>query len=549
MKYILAFILSLTLCNSKLLLFIILFLCFSLIIEMAYIMLDKRIKSRRKSVILQIGPSLEDKGGMVTVMEQIVSSKLKEKYNIIHIPTYIVGDKFVLFTKAICRFLLYKVKYNVELIHIHTASNGSFFRKSVFVFLGKLTNTKVVLHAHGAGFKEFYNNSNKYVKKYIKKSLKATDKLIVLSNSWKEFYSTLVNENKIEVIYNSMNIPENLIKTTNTITQGVFLGRLGKRKGTYDLISSVEQLAKENVKLKITLAGDGEIEEVKKIIESKQLQDYFEVLGWVGKEKKEELLKKSDFLVLPSYNEGLPMAVLEAMSRKLLVISTYVGGIPEIIKNQENGVLITPGNIEELTNALRIAINEKQSCKDMAEKAYETIKENFNEIDMINKINNLYEEVICKNIKLCLASSAGGHFMQLKQLFKMADKYDYFIVTERNTISMQLKDKYRMKFLIQQERKNVDFIIKFGLNILKSIWIVYTQKPDVIISTGAGATYVLCKLVKLTGGKVIFSESFAKIKSPTVTGQKVYKFADEFYVQWPEMLNFYPNAKYKGGIY
>ena len=55
--------------------------------------------------------------------------------------------------------------------------------------------------------------------------------------------------------------------------------------------------------------------------------------------------------------------------------------------------------------------------------------------------------------------------------------------------------------------------------------------------------------MKLTGGKVIFSESFAKIKSPTVTGQKVYKFADDFYVQWPEMLKFYPNAKYKGGIY
>lgn len=139
--------------------------------------------------------------------------------------------------------------------------------------------------------------------------------------------------------------------------------------------------------------------------------------------------------------------------------------------------------------------------------------------------------------------------MQLKQLFKMASKYDYFIVTEKNVISKQLKDKHKVSFLVQQERKNIDFIPKFSINILKAFWIILKEKPDVIISTGSGATYPLCKLVKLTGGKVIFIESFAKIKSPTVTGQKVYKFADEFYIQWPEMKKFYPNAKYKGGIY
>ncbi len=547
MEYILSAILSLILCGSEILKFICLFILFSLLFIIIKLLLIKRIQDEKKSVILQIGPSLNDKGGMVTVMEQIISSELKNKYNIIHVPTYIVGDKYKLFIKAIFKFIFYKLKYNVELVHIHTASNGSFFRKSIFVRICKLTNTKIILHAHGAGFKEFYNKTTK--KGYIKSTLNKVDKLIVLSESWKEFYSTLMCENKIKVIYNSMDIPENIGEKTNETTQGIFLGRLGKRKGTYDLINAVEELSKENIKLKITLAGDGEIEEVKNIIKDKKLEQYFDVVGWIGKEEKQKILKESDLLVLPSYNEGLPMAVLEAMSRKLLVISTYVGGIPEVIKSGENGILINPGDIESLSKSLKTAVGEKENCRKMAEKAYETIKANFNEIDMINKIENIYKEIICKNIKLCLASSAGGHFMQLKQLFKMASKYDYFVVTEKNTISMQLKDKHKMKFLIQQERKNVDFIFKFGMNILKSIWIVYTQKPDIIISTGAGATYVLCKLVKLTGGKVIFSESFAKIKSPTVTGQKVYKFADEFYVQWPEMLKFYPNAKYKGGIY
>lgn len=511
------------------------------------IFFQKRYKKSKKSVLVQIGPSLKDKGGMVTIMEQIMESELKDKYHIIHLPTYIVGKQYSLWIKAVVKFVGYQIKYNVEIVHIHTASKGSFYRKSILIRICKMMHTKVILHAHGAGFEEFYSQSKR--KRYIRKTLNKVDKLIVLSNSWKEFYATLVDESKIEVIYNSIDIPENIDKQEENITQGIFLGRLGKRKGVYDLIDSVESLAKEKIELKITLAGDGEIEEVKKIIQKKKLEKYFDIVGWIEKEQKEKLLEKSEFLVLPSYHEGLPMAILEAMSRKVLVISTYVGGIPEVIKNEENGFLIHPGNQGALADTLKKIVKDKEKCRNIANKGYESVKEKFNKIEMLQKMDQVYETLKCKNIKLCLASSAGGHFMQLKQLLKMAQKYDYFIVTEKNTISMQLKNKHEMKFLIQQERKNIDFIFKFGMNILKSMWIVFIKRPDVIISTGAGATFLLCLLTKIIGGKVIFIESFAKIKSPTLTGQKVYKFADEFYVQWEEMLQFYPKAHYKGGIY
>lgn len=511
------------------------------------IFFQKRFKKNKKPVILQIGPSLEDKGGMVTMMEQIVTSKLKDKYHIIHLQTYIVGDKYRLFIKAIGKFILYAIKYNIQVVHIHTASKGSFYRKSIFIKLSKIAKAKIILHAHGAGFQEFYKQSKR--KKYIRKTLKNVDKLIVLSNSWKEFYKTLIEENKIEVIYNSIDIPENIEKKKTNETQGIFLGRLGKRKGIYDLIDTVENLVKEEYEFKITIAGDGEIEEVKKIIHEKKLEKYFDVVGWISKEQREKLFEKAEFLILPSYHEGLPMAILEAMSRKIAVISTYVGGIPEVIKNEENGLLSNPGDLKALANHLRIVLKDKEKARNIANKGYETVKKQFNKVDLIHKIDEIYEELRDKNIKLCLASSAGGHFMQLKQLLKMAEKYDYFIATEKNTISIPLKNKHKMKFLVQQERKNIDFVFKFGINILKSIGIIFIKRPDVIISTGAGATFLLCLLTKIIGGKVIFIESFAKIKSPTVTGQKVYKFADEFYVQWEEMLQFYPKAHYKGGIY
>lgn len=162
-------------------------------------------------------------------------------------------------------------------------------------------------------------------------------------------------------------------------------------------------------------------------------------------------------------------------------------------------------------------------------------------------MNKLAKE---RRLKVCLISSSGGHLAQLKQLLPLvSNNYDYFIVTEKNETSLSLKKNHPTFFLKQQERKNISFIKNFTLNFFMSVWILFKQKPDVIISTGAGAVLPLCVLGALSGKKVVFLESFAKITSPTITGRIIYKFANRFYVQWEEMLEIYPKSTYKGAIY
>ena len=131
----------------------------------------------------------------------------------------------------------------------------------------------------------------------------------------------------------------------------------------------------------------------------------------------------------------------------------------------------------------------------------------------------------------------------------MTEKYDTFIITEKNVSSKNIENSHKVFFLTQQERKRFDFLFKFIVNIMKTLFIILVKNPDIVISTGAGATTFVCLGTKILGGKVIFIESFAKVSSPTLTGRIVYKFADEFYVQWEEMKKFYPKANYKGGIY
>ena len=150
--------------------------------------------------------------------------------------------------------------------------------------------------------------------------------------------------------------------------------------------------------------------------------------------------------------------------------------------------------------------------------------------------------------KICFIASTGGHFEQLMMLKPLMDKYESFIVTEKTEYSV-IEDDRKIYYLNQVNRHEKTFIFKMALNFIKSLNLFIKERPDVVISTGALATIPICMVAKAFKKKVIFIESFAKVTSPTLTGKLVYKFADQFYVQWEQMKEHYPNAIFKGGIY
>lgn len=151
--------------------------------------------------------------------------------------------------------------------------------------------------------------------------------------------------------------------------------------------------------------------------------------------------------------------------------------------------------------------------------------------------------------KICLISSSGGHFEQLLMLRKLGENNNIFIITEKTDYNKQ--DKKINYYVSQVNRKELLFIFKMILILFKSLYIYFKEKPDVIISTGVLSAIPMLFIGHIFKKKVIYIESFAKISSPTMTGKLVYKrqWADQFYVQWESMLEFYPNAIYKGGIY
>lgn len=346
--------------------------------------------------VLMVGPARSVKGGMTSVVDSYYDYGLDKKINLKYLESSNDKNKILKAIKEItgfCKFKLLVKKYDI--IHIHMASRRSTYRKCKYIKEAKKAKKKVIVHVHGAEFKVFYDKEcNESQKRYIKECLNMCDKIIVLSEEWEEYFQNIVPRDKIEVIYNAINIPKDFEKNTET-KQILFLGRLGERKGIYDLIDVVEQLISQYKDIKLIACGDGEYEKVKKIVEDRKLKSNIEIYNWISGKEKEEKLKNSSFYVLPSYNEGMPMSLIEGMAYKNIPISTKVGGIPRVIENGINGFIIEPGDKKKLKEILENILDdkEKEKRKQISDNARKTVEEKFNIKKNIEKLLRIYKEM------------------------------------------------------------------------------------------------------------------------------------------------------------
>lgn len=350
----------------------------------------------QKKKVLVIGPSpRRSKGGMATVIEEIEKdTTLKENYDIEIFESYIDGNKIkVLLYSIIAYIKFYFTKRNYDIYHIHAASYGSTFRKGFYVRAAKKWGKKVILHIHGAAYMVFYEKSNR--KEQIVSILKSADTVIALSDDWKKKFDSTFGLTNCVALENGIDmerLSSAIIEPGKYEHNLLMLGRLGKRKGTYDLINAIENVKKKIPDIKLYLAGDGEIENCKKIVKEKNLDNNIKIVGWVNLEGKLSLLQKSSILVLPSYNEGLPMAILEGMACGKAIISTTVGAIPEVIK-EENGFLINPGDVNGLSEAIIKCAENPELVYSMGKRNIEKIDTSFSMKKMHERLAKIYDRV------------------------------------------------------------------------------------------------------------------------------------------------------------
>jgi glycosyltransferase involved in cell wall biosynthesis len=251
---------------------------------------------------------------------------------------------------------------NIRIVHLHTAADGSFKRNSQLIRMIRRFDKRIILHIHASRFKDFFNESTEKGRHEILKTLDSTDRLIVLSQSWKEwFMSQGIAEDKITILHNitpdPTRIPE--ARTQDGRLHLLFMGEIGQRKGVFDILRALRDHKEEIAgKLELRIGGNRQEELLMSRIKEYGLENMVIFEGWVSGEKKLRLLNWADVYILPSFNEGLPISILEAMSYGCPIISTPVGGIPEVVN--DNGILVRPGESDEIFAAIRRYIDKPQ---------------------------------------------------------------------------------------------------------------------------------------------------------------------------------------------
>lgn len=341
--------------------------------------------------VLMIGPSLKLKGGMSTVISKYFQYDFTSKYDISYISTTFSDSNFKKYGKMIRSMFIFLFKVGqYDIVHIHCASKKSFYRKSYYILVAKLFKKSVILHVHGGGFRNFYEKSSDVLKKYIKFVFSKTDKVLVLSKEWFNFFQTVVDEKKIEILYNGVDVPNELyLKEPNSI---VFIGTINEDKGIFSFVKIFSSLLKDFPQLKLIIAGSGENNRLKKMIQQLKLNDSVISLGWIDSEKKNAILKKTKYFVLPSKYEGMPMALLEALSYGCIPFVSNVGGIPEVIDNRI-GVLFDPNDLRDIEVKIKSYLTNTKNDKQF-ELARQIIIDRFSLKEHYSKLNQIYVNLL-----------------------------------------------------------------------------------------------------------------------------------------------------------
>lgn len=323
-------------------------------------------------------------GGVSTYWQS--SLRVLRKYNDIHISTLEIGGEGKhIFSPFVDQWNFHnKIKEKYDIVVLNPSLGWkSFFRDALFA--KRLTKNKIpfMLFFHGWVL-DFEKKIDQKYKNFFLHSLGQAKKIFVLSNDFKK--KILEWGYKGEVVLETTNVDSLLVEDfsveeklqsipTLPKTKILFLARLLREKGVFELVEAFEKVSIEINNCELIIAGDGkDYEELKKRVRSNK---NIIVTGYVEGQKKIDLYRQSHIYCLPSYTEGLPVSVLEAMSFGLPVVTTAVGGLKYFFKDGKMGYYVRPKDVEELSEKLKLLLLNIDQISKMGKYNYQYANENL----------------------------------------------------------------------------------------------------------------------------------------------------------------------------
>jgi glycosyltransferase involved in cell wall biosynthesis len=350
------------------------------------------MKKTSRPRLLVVAPGHRGRGGIDSVVRLHEESSLSHEVCWKLLSTYDDASAARKILAALrCYLLAPAALVRTEIVHIHLAGEISLLRKLPVLIMAKALRKHVLVHVHAHSEESLFVKTPRWAWKY---SFYAADRVIALSPTWANAIRRHAPHATVVVVPNPVKLFSPTRRRHNDDSPRVlYVGRLEARKGYDTLLTAASLVLKKFPQTEFWFAGHGELESARAQAQALGIDSQVHLLGWITGSALEQIYDDMDVFCLPSHSEGVPMSMLEAMSHALPVICTAVGGVPDIIVDGENGLLVTPGNPEAVAMGILRLLRNPKMAESVGRSGYKTVRERCS-LDAVGaQMSAIYKEL------------------------------------------------------------------------------------------------------------------------------------------------------------
>lgn len=365
---------------------------------------DRLTSQSPAPIVLMVGTSPEMRGGIASVVSAYRDGGFFTWANVHYVNTHIegtIGQRAWQFLKALSMTIRTLATGSVAIVHAHVASKGSFWRKVLVLWIARRFGVPTIFHMHGGGFAGFADHGlgGAVLRAAIRSTLEASATVIVLSERWAEWVREFAPQSHVRVVGNPVRIPEKVgeLRLAGENRRGgrvLYLGLIAEAKGSFDLLRAWANVRDRVPHWRLVVGGNGEVDRFLKEAELLGISADVDYLGWVSGSEKDRELASADIFVLPSYKEGMPVSILEAMAFGAAVIATPVGGVPDMMTPEVHGLWVQPGDIAALVQSLERLATSADLRERLTRASREHVIAHYSTQTVLEGLKSVYREVL-----------------------------------------------------------------------------------------------------------------------------------------------------------
>ena len=299
-------------------------------------------------------------------------------------------------TRALIRITWGRASGQLAGVHVNMAERLSLFRKGAIVVASKMLGVPVVLHLHAAQLHTFYPKLPRPLQALTRWVFTLPECCIVLGTTAERFVveQLHVPKARVEIVINGVPAPTvpRRIQAANGVHRILFVGNLNERKGVTDLLRAVAYPGFNTLRTELVLAGGGDVQAYTAKAVALGIEDRVKFIGWTAQKEVAQLMAQADILVLPSYDEGLPLVILEAMANGVAVVCSPVGEIPSLLHHNLSACFVQPGDVKDLSTTLQQVLEQPQLRETLEKNGRALYLEKFSMVQFFSSIARIHTQ-------------------------------------------------------------------------------------------------------------------------------------------------------------